>query len=167
MGLIYEGADDGRQLVRLDNPECAIVGTSERMCICYPIRPERLAEGWGWEYTGGEPREYDETAEQETDADGSPLFQDEDGNDVPAWNVAVRHKNGRLSPLAEKPAKPREALADVVRELLAYEREAFEEDTPMDLADLCTALGAFRVRLKNALGLELRGVERDYPEAAA
>lgn len=55
-----------------------------------------------------------------------------------------------------------EQLAPILTELLAYEREAFEEDTPIDLADLCTAFGAYRARLKTALGLPLVGVETAY-----
>lgn len=57
-----------------------------------------------------------------------------------------------------------ETLAPILADLLAYEREAFEQDTPLDLADLCTAFGALRVRLKRAMGLELAGVEQSYPE---
>jgi hypothetical protein len=59
-------------------------------------------------------------------------------------------------------------LEAVAADLLAYKRQAFEEDSLIDLADLCTAFGAFRVRLKQALGLPLFGVERDYtPEHLA
>lgn len=54
------------------------------------------------------------------------------------------------------------AVAEILAEMLAYEREAFEQDTPVDLADLCTAFGRWRAELKNAIGQPLAGVETSY-----
>jgi hypothetical protein len=62
--------------------------------------------------------------------------------------------------MAEEQVTPQ--LRAVLDQLLAYEQEAFEQDTPIDLADLCTAFGEFRVRIKRALGLELVGMELEY-----
>lgn len=99
------------RLVRADNHAIAIVGTAERMCVCYPIAVTENDDGsFGWDYTGGEPREYDETAEVETDARGEPLFQDADGNDVPASQVAILTEEGeevgRLGAPVPAPAPP-------------------------------------------------------------
>lgn len=58
-------------------------------------------------------------------------------------------------------------LKPVLDDLLAYEREAFEQDTPLDLADLCTAFGRWRAQIKAALGLDLVGCETAYAEPQA
>lgn len=92
-----QGPFDGElRLVRADNHATAIVGTAEKMCVCYPIAVRKNDDGsFAWDYTGGTPKEYDETAEIEFDDNGEPLFQDEDGNDVPASQVAILDKDGR------------------------------------------------------------------------
>jgi hypothetical protein len=45
-------------------------------------------------------------------------------------------------------------VAEILAELMAYEREAFEEDTCLDLADLCTWFGGMRGKIKAALTAE-------------
>jgi hypothetical protein len=44
-------------------------------------------------------------------------------------------------------------LAAVLADLLSWEAEAFDDDTPIDLADLCTRFGVWRTEIKAALAL--------------
>lgn len=53
-------------------------------------------------------------------------------------------------------------LEEIAREMLAYEREAFERDECLDLADLCSAVGVWRYEIKRALSLPLTGSELLY-----
>lgn len=77
------------QLVRLDNPDVRVVGTSETVLAMYPIGVVRGDDGaWSWDYTGGESRIYDECSEQRVEG-GQPVFQDENGEDVLESNVGV------------------------------------------------------------------------------
>lgn len=130
--LLPDPNDQGAfRLVRADNHAIPIVGTAERMCVCYPIKVERAEGGsFAWDYTGGEPKEYDETAEIETDERGEPLFQDEDGNDVPASRVAILDRDDKeVGRLASAPA-PVVTPEDITR---------------AQLQELARRIGAFRI----------------------
>lgn len=122
------------ELVRVDNPNVSIEGTAESMLVMYPIRPVKEGDGWGWEYTGGTPTEYDESAEQREE-DGAVLFQDEDGEDVPIWNVGVKHANGRVTPLAPRTAVPPLTGAAAIGAKIAGYRRKTEEDEYTDVGD--------------------------------
>lgn len=107
-------------LVRLDDPDTDIVGTSESMLVTYPIAPSFNAEtsAWSWTYTGGTPKEYDETAQiLKDEATGEHLFTDAHGNDVPLSGVGVRLPDGRVVPLATN-APPKPDDATVIRNAL-------------------------------------------------
>lgn len=127
-----QGPFDGElRLVRADNHATAIVGTAEKMCVCYPIAVRKNDDGsFAWDYTGGTPKEYDETAEIEFDDNGEPLFQDEDGNDVPASMVAILDREGREVGRLGATPKPKAASA---------------VPSVPELAELKRRIGAFRI----------------------
>ena len=78
------------RLVRKDNHDIAIVGTSETVLATCPIADaQRLPDGRiSYEYGGGASIHWD-TMETKTNAAGEILFVDENGEDVPESGVEV------------------------------------------------------------------------------
>jgi hypothetical protein len=93
--MLLPGAQSASGLVRISNPEIQVTGTAELMPCQYPIQAAQREDGsWAWEYTGGESKDYYEESRQERDEDsGEWLFYDENGEQVPLSDVAVRVDN--------------------------------------------------------------------------
>lgn len=88
-------------LVRIDNPEVSIRGTSEMVPVCYPVTARITPSGRAvWSYSGGHMETYDESAHLVTDEEtGEICFMDENGDDVPFSNVGVLLEDGTVKPL--------------------------------------------------------------------
>lgn len=177
MTILTPGCQDAGEfaLARADNHAVAIVGTAERMCVTYPIRASRNDDGsFSWDYTGDSSTEYDETAEVETTDAGELLFQDENGNDVPASMVAVLaqdddgewHEVGRLgaepAPVARSaialPALDGAELATIFAALRFYQQKG--QGDPANRSDAIHELATTGPGGVEVISLDAAGIDR-------
>ncbi|AKU43511.1 hypothetical protein CPT_Sansa107 [Caulobacter phage Sansa] len=67
--------------------------------------------------------------------------------------ISLAGLRGEMCPAEDAAAEDPEAerIGEVLTRFLSYEAQAFHEDTPIDLADLCTFIGEVRQDLKRAM----------------